>query len=218
VPPTPAPARRRDADRTRAALLAAAERRFARDGYAATTVRDIAADAGVNVALISRYFDGKAGLFEACLQAATAEMSRAAGGVPDLAGAVESLVALTAGPGGEAGGHDVLGLFLRSSGDAHAERARTGALRSFGQGLAGLAGWSPGDAGDLLLRGQLVVAAAMGIRVLRAVGGPEPLASASAAELAGPLRDLVAALLGAPAAQPPGTGSTGTPAATAISR
>jgi len=39
-------ARRRDSARTRKALLDAASRRFAQDGYSATTVRDIAEDAG----------------------------------------------------------------------------------------------------------------------------------------------------------------------------
>ena len=67
--------RRRDAASTRQLLLDAARRRFARDGYAATTVRDIADDAGVNVALISRYFDSKEGLFEACLAAAVDELA-----------------------------------------------------------------------------------------------------------------------------------------------
>lgn len=57
----------RDADVTRRALVRAARRRFATDGYRATTVRQIAADAGVNVALINRYFVSKEGLFEACM-------------------------------------------------------------------------------------------------------------------------------------------------------
>src|SRR5690348_5267904 len=73
------PTRRRDAARTRQALLEAARHRFAGDGYAATTVRDIADDAGVNVALISRYFQSKEGLFEACLTSAVDDMKRAAG-------------------------------------------------------------------------------------------------------------------------------------------
>src|SRR5437868_7385898 len=55
--------RSRNAAETRAALLAAARIRFARDGYEATNLRDIAADVGVNVALISRYFGSKEGLF-----------------------------------------------------------------------------------------------------------------------------------------------------------
>src|SRR5262249_4490858 len=51
--------RRRDAATTRQLLLDAARQRFAIDGYAATSVRDIAHDAGVNVALINRYFTSK---------------------------------------------------------------------------------------------------------------------------------------------------------------
>src|SRR6266704_4328400 len=57
-------ARPRNAEETRAALLAAAQLRFARNGYEATNLRDIAADAGVNVALIPRYFGSKEGLFQ----------------------------------------------------------------------------------------------------------------------------------------------------------
>src|SRR3954467_2700576 len=71
----------RDAGRTRQLLLDAARRRFAEDGYAATTVRDIAEDAGVNVALTSRYFTSKEGLFEACLSTAGEELRRSTGDV-----------------------------------------------------------------------------------------------------------------------------------------
>lgn len=53
----------RDVDQTRAKLVAAARRAFAENGYDATTVRRIALDAGVNPALINRYFGGKEGLF-----------------------------------------------------------------------------------------------------------------------------------------------------------
>src|SRR4051794_36587391 len=76
--------RHRDAAKTRQLLLDAALRRFASDGYAATTVRDIADDAGVNVALISRYFESKEGLFEVCLTTAVDDLRRAAGNVTSL--------------------------------------------------------------------------------------------------------------------------------------
>ena len=66
--------RARDAVNTRRLLLEAARRRFAHDGYGATTSRDIAADAGVNVALINRYFVSKEGLFEACLARTVQEL------------------------------------------------------------------------------------------------------------------------------------------------
>src|SRR6266568_1912295 len=62
--------RRRDAVATRRALLESARGRFTRLGYDRTTLRDVAADAGVNIALIKRYFDSKEGLFKAALASA----------------------------------------------------------------------------------------------------------------------------------------------------
>jgi AcrR family transcriptional regulator len=61
-------ARKRDAEATRAAILAAAKIHFARSGYEGAYLRDIAADAGVDAALINRYFGGKDGLFAAALK------------------------------------------------------------------------------------------------------------------------------------------------------
>ena len=61
------PAPRRDAQRTRAAILAAAQDCFSQRGYLETRVRDITAAAGVNPALVSRYFGSKEKLFEAAL-------------------------------------------------------------------------------------------------------------------------------------------------------
>lgn len=60
----------RDADRTRAAILHAAQQIFAEKGFAEAGVRDITARAGVNASLVSRYFGGKLKLFEAALEAA----------------------------------------------------------------------------------------------------------------------------------------------------
>ncbi|HZC16460.1 MAG TPA: TetR family transcriptional regulator [Caulobacteraceae bacterium] len=64
-----APPRKRDAEATRAAILEAAKARFARLGYDRTALRDIAAEAGADVALIKRYFGGKEALFTAALKA-----------------------------------------------------------------------------------------------------------------------------------------------------
>lgn len=55
--------KKRDAVATRAAISAAARQRFLRESYDSVGLRDIAGDAGVDVALISRYFGGKEGLF-----------------------------------------------------------------------------------------------------------------------------------------------------------
>ena len=64
-----APVRRRDAAATRAAILEAAKAQFARLGYETATLREIAAEAGADVALIKRYFGGKEALFTEALKA-----------------------------------------------------------------------------------------------------------------------------------------------------
>ena len=63
---TPLPverARKRDSAATRAAILQAARRRFASEPFEQVGVRDVAADAGVDAALIARYFGSKEDLF-----------------------------------------------------------------------------------------------------------------------------------------------------------
>lgn len=52
---------------TRARILDAAHARLLTHGYVGTTLRAVAADAGVNVALISYYFGSKQGLFSAVM-------------------------------------------------------------------------------------------------------------------------------------------------------
>jgi AcrR family transcriptional regulator len=57
---TPRP---RHAAQTRADILSAARQRFAAEGYERTTLRAIAADVGVDAALVTRYFGSKQDLF-----------------------------------------------------------------------------------------------------------------------------------------------------------
>jgi AcrR family transcriptional regulator len=61
--------RKRDAEATRAAILEAGKAQFARSGYDRAALRDIAAEAGCDVALIKRYFGGKEALFTEALKA-----------------------------------------------------------------------------------------------------------------------------------------------------
>ena len=61
--------RKRNAEATRAAILKAARAQFARTGYDLTSLRDIAGEAGVDMALIKRYFGGKEALFTEALRA-----------------------------------------------------------------------------------------------------------------------------------------------------
>lgn len=60
-------------ERTREELLRAARMLFTRKGFTATTVKEIADEARVNVSLISYHFDGKEGLFRACLNSFAAK-------------------------------------------------------------------------------------------------------------------------------------------------
>jgi AcrR family transcriptional regulator len=64
--------RKRDAEATRAAILEAAKRQFAILGYDRAGLREIAGEAGVDVALIKRYFGGKEPLFIEALKASFA--------------------------------------------------------------------------------------------------------------------------------------------------
>jgi TetR/AcrR family transcriptional regulator len=66
---SPAPEERiRDAERTKRSLLDAAQAEFAAKGLEGARVSEIAERAGVNKQLISYYFGGKEGLYEAILQ------------------------------------------------------------------------------------------------------------------------------------------------------
>ena len=53
---------------TRDAILASARERFSEQGYERVRMRDVAADAGVDVALVTYHFGSKDGLFAAALE------------------------------------------------------------------------------------------------------------------------------------------------------
>ena len=55
-------------EKTKAAILKAARERFAASGYERATIRAIAADAGIDPALVMRYFGKKERLFAAAAQ------------------------------------------------------------------------------------------------------------------------------------------------------
>lgn len=66
MPRSESPVRRSDA--TKASILAAAREHFARSGYQAATIRAIAADAGIDPAMVMRYFGNKERLFAAAAE------------------------------------------------------------------------------------------------------------------------------------------------------
>src|SRR3954449_8695645 len=61
--PTQDPGKTPKSQRTRAAILQAAQELFATHGYERTTVRDVAARAAIDPAMVMRYFGSKEGLF-----------------------------------------------------------------------------------------------------------------------------------------------------------
>jgi AcrR family transcriptional regulator len=58
----------RRSDATRATILTAARERFAADGYERATIRSIAADAGIDPAMVMRYYGNKEKLFAAAAE------------------------------------------------------------------------------------------------------------------------------------------------------
>lgn len=80
----------------RDAILDAAERRFAQQGYAAATIKQIGSDAGVNSALLYYYFADKEALYREVLarliSGLAAEGQRRMRGASDPESAIRSLV------------------------------------------------------------------------------------------------------------------------------
>ncbi|HZZ48255.1 MAG TPA: TetR/AcrR family transcriptional regulator [Pseudonocardia sp.] len=56
--------------RRRAEIVAAARRRFARDGFHATTMEDVTSEAGISSSVIYRWFSGKDELVAVCISEA----------------------------------------------------------------------------------------------------------------------------------------------------
>jgi AcrR family transcriptional regulator len=68
--------RRPGANTTRREILDAARARFATDGFAATTIRRIASDAGVNPSLVMQFFTSKEELFAAVMSISPKSLER----------------------------------------------------------------------------------------------------------------------------------------------
>jgi AcrR family transcriptional regulator len=62
-------------ENTKGCLIKAAQALFAKLGFAATSVKQIADKAGVNISLVSYHFGGKDGLYKACLESEVGDMA-----------------------------------------------------------------------------------------------------------------------------------------------
>ncbi|RDI48232.1 TetR/AcrR family transcriptional regulator [Nocardia mexicana] len=168
--------RKRDAAATRNALLAAAQELFAERGYERATVRDIAARAGVNQALLFRYFGSKDELF----RAAIADRGRRVLEDGPPAALPARLLARALLPSDAAAQEYWLQAALRSSGHVQGASAIRRELGDeYVRALSALT-----DDPDGELRADLLLAWVLGIGLMRSVHGREPLASADPALVA----------------------------------
>ena len=166
--------RRPGAPDTRAAILAAAREQFAAAGYAGTTIRAVAAAAGVDAALVHHYFGTKDDLFLAALEV---RVDPRVAMVPVLEGGVDGA------------GERLLRVFLSVWDDEESRLPLLGLLRGIveptGQQLVrdGFLRMVLGPVGqglgldDADRRMTLVASQLVGIVVLRYLLRVEPLAS-----------------------------------------
>ncbi len=170
--------RQYDAQASRRALLDAAVALFHERGYEPTTVREIGERAGVDAALIARYFGGKEGLYLATLQEQGVRSSIPA----DPAGVLEHMLSRS-----EQRGSGPVGLALVSPTLTDAMREQVAEIvgRHVVAPLA--AELAARGASDAELRAELLVAIASGVSLTRAAGALPALAAA-------PLEDVLAVL------------------------
>ena len=155
---------------TRRAILEAARSAFAAHGYDQTTIRSVAAAAGVDPSMVMRYFGSKAGLFTA---ASTTHLQP-----PDLSAVPagqrgEALVRHIIERWDDAASRDELMLLMRTAvtSDAVAEQLQT-VLRQMIIGPVAALGASDADE-----RGGFIATQLLGLALCRYILRQEPLAS-----------------------------------------
>ena len=194
MPPSPAqthPKRRRDAATTRAAIFEAATRRFAYQGYENAGVREIAADAGVDAAMVNRYFGSKDGLFTEVVEHALDIRYLVDGNRATLA---ERLARkMVYGQEGSADERPIpLLLILRSATEPHAaELIRPSLDRNVLRPLADCL-----DGPDAEVRAAIAIAQCTGFAILNRMLRPRALAEAQQEALVDLLKQSLAACIG----------------------
>jgi len=183
------PARRRDAARSREQLLRAAGELFAENGYEKTTLREIGLRAGVDAALVARYFGSKAQLY-----LATLKLEGRTGGLDPIDVRDADRICRVLERVRELGTGPSLWAALRPHEDAELQSA---AVRMLEQRLLAPAEQAAGQAGfeDGRLRAQIVTAALAGIVMARTAGTFEDLGDAEADQVARLTAQLLSGLL-----------------------
>ena len=179
VPPTLYPPRLRNAAATRQAMLVAARSHFARESYENVGLREIAAQAGVDPALVARYFGGKEQLFKEALRG---DSSPFAEGVDrdDLPAHLVSLLLDHEKDEEERSAKtDCLLMLLRSSASSKASEIVREAISQ--DMLGPMAGALTGEFAHL--RAGCAMAVLMGSGILRSTLGRTPLSEPESAHL-----------------------------------
>lgn len=180
--------RARDSAATRRALLQAARELFATDGYDRTTVRAVADRAGVNQALLFRYFGNKEALFtEAATEQALAPLRE---------GPPETLLDRILTSMFDDAPDTAMFFSVLQSGDGPAQAVRAELGRAYSQAFAGLA--VTDDPADAALRAELLLAWLLGIAQLRKVLRTGPLLDVDDAAVRGHVLRAAHALLDEP--------------------
>jgi AcrR family transcriptional regulator len=175
-----------DAEASRRALLDAARRVFDEVGYDRATTREIGDRAGVDPALIARYFDSKEGLFIAAIAAGSPEDE-------EIDFAPAELLRLLIERWDEHG-HNPISRALASPALTPGAREQISAVVG-DRVLTGLAAeLRAGGSADAELRAELLVALAVGVAMTRANGTLETLAATPREEVLEALAPLVRAL------------------------
>ncbi|MFE5833462.1 TetR family transcriptional regulator [Streptomyces sp. NPDC056488] len=164
---------------TRERLLAAASALFAERGYDRTTVREIAARAGANQALLFRYFGSKQALFGEVVAQGGHEQLRTTPPERLAEAVLRSLLHPPADPVGAPGASRSLKTMLRSVGGGDEVSAAVAALGdAYARALAELS-----TRHDAALRADLALSWLLGIGLTRVVVGKRPLAEADPDEV-----------------------------------
>lgn len=186
--------RPRNAAATRAAILEAARRRFVRESYDNVGLREIAAEVGVDAAMVSRYFGSKEELFHQVLSSTGGPDDLFVGDVADFGRRVAEMI--TSDPQHQAKLEGLLIMLNSASSPKAAHVVRTRAEHEF---YGPFAAWLGGE--DAHIRARLAGAVMMGSSLGRMLTGDFGLEPPALAQF----QKRLAALLQA-AIEPAGSG------------
>ena len=156
--------RPRNAAVTKQAVLDAAQQLFGQNGFEGTTVRDIGERAGIDHALIARYFGSKADLYIAAL-VADARVDQPASDFEDLKDMADGIMSKM----DESGLGPVMQALIRSD---TSDQIRTAAQNHMARRLVDpiVANTSRRESDDPQLRSEIVASALIGVALGRALG------------------------------------------------